>query len=191
MIHEWSEKKFFVLFPSQVPSEWLKKFFVGDPSSISHHGEKANGILFRSMVMVSNRATMERYKGERLVALSPHSAMLNIIPLPFESSLSVSYADASELAQAMQHLERHLAHVINIRVTSKFCCSLLAPSSDHCFLQVCWRRGLRLWGWNSFKWGSWWIAWHWRTRWLKGWWASCALCTTITICWSSGGIPGM
>ena len=45
--------------------------------------------------------------------------MLNIIPLPFESSLSTSYADASELAQAMQHLERHLAHVVNIRVTSK------------------------------------------------------------------------
>ena len=46
--------------------------------------------------------------------------MSNIIPLPFESSLSASYADASELAQAMQRLERHLAHVVNIRVTSKF-----------------------------------------------------------------------
>ena len=46
--------------------------------------------------------------------------MSNIIPLPFESTLSSSYADASELAQAMQRLERHLAHVVNIRVTSKF-----------------------------------------------------------------------
>ena len=46
--------------------------------------------------------------------------MSNIIPLPFESALSSSYADASELAQAMQRLEHHLAHVINIRVTSKF-----------------------------------------------------------------------
>ena len=49
-----------------------------------------------------------------------HSTMSNIIPLPFESSLSLSYADASELAQAMQRLERHLAHVINIRVTSEY-----------------------------------------------------------------------
>ena len=49
-----------------------------------------------------------------------HSTMSNIIPLPFESSLSSSYADASELAQAMQRLERHLAHVINIRVTSEY-----------------------------------------------------------------------
>ena len=43
-----------------------------------------------------------------------HSNMLNIIPLPFESTLSSSYADASELAQAMQHLKHHLAHVVNI-----------------------------------------------------------------------------
>ena len=43
-----------------------------------------------------------------------HSIMSNIIPLPFESTLSASYADASELVQAMQHLERHLAHIINI-----------------------------------------------------------------------------
>ena len=50
--------------------------------------------------------------------------MSNIIPLPFESSLSASYADASELAQAMQRLERHLAHVVNIRVTSKLLHSL-------------------------------------------------------------------
>ena len=48
-----------------------------------------------------------------------HSIMSNIIPLPFESTLSASYADASELAQAMQHLERHLAHINNIRITSK------------------------------------------------------------------------
>ena len=47
--------------------------------------------------------------------------MSNIIPLPFETSLSASYADASELAQAMQRLERHLAHVVNIRVTSELC----------------------------------------------------------------------
>ena len=46
--------------------------------------------------------------------------MLNIITLPFESLLSASYADVLELAQAMQRLERHLAHVVNIRVTSKF-----------------------------------------------------------------------
>ena len=45
--------------------------------------------------------------------------MSNIIPLPFESTLSASYADALELAQAMQHLEHHLAHIINIRVTSE------------------------------------------------------------------------
>ena len=49
-----------------------------------------------------------------------HSSMSNIIPLPFESALSSSYADASELAQSMQRLERHLAHVVNIRITSKF-----------------------------------------------------------------------
>ena len=55
-----------------------------------------------------------------------HSVMSNIIPLPFESTLSASYTDASELAQAMQHLERHLAHILNIRVTSK--CLLY---SDH------------------------------------------------------------
>ena len=48
--------------------------------------------------------------------------MLNIIPLPFESALSSSYANASELAQAMQRLERHLAHVLNIQVTSEFPC---------------------------------------------------------------------
>ena len=55
--------------------------------------------------------------GFRLQVL--HSNMSNIIPLPFESSLSASYADMSELAQAMQRLEHHLAHVVNIQVTSK------------------------------------------------------------------------
>ena len=49
-----------------------------------------------------------------------HFNMSNIIPLPFKSSLSASYADASELVQAMQHLECHLAHVVNIWVTSKW-----------------------------------------------------------------------
>ena len=48
-----------------------------------------------------------------------HSLMSNIIPLPFESTLSTSYTDASELVQAMQHLEDHLAHILNIWVTSK------------------------------------------------------------------------
>ena len=62
--------------------------------------------------------------GLRLQVL--HSLMSNIIPLPFETSLSASYADASELAQAMQHLEHHLAHIINIQVTSK--CFLLQRS---------------------------------------------------------------
>ena len=46
--------------------------------------------------------------------------MSNIIPLPFESTLTASYADASELAQAMQRLECHLAHVVNICITSKW-----------------------------------------------------------------------
>ena len=32
-----------VLVPSQFPSRPLKKFFVRVPSSISQHGEKANG----------------------------------------------------------------------------------------------------------------------------------------------------
>ena len=51
--------------------------------------------------------------------------MSNIIPLPFESTLAASYTDASELVQAMQHLERHLAHIINIWVTSKFCIAVI------------------------------------------------------------------
>ena len=70
--------------------------------------------------MARSRATIERYKGERLVARVLHSTMSNIIPLPFESTLTASYADASELAQAMQRLEHHLAHVVNICVTGKW-----------------------------------------------------------------------
>ena len=56
--------------------------------------------------------------------------MSNIIPLPFESALSSSYADASELAQAMQCLERHLAHVVNIRITSKGTSRLCGSFTD-------------------------------------------------------------
>ena len=56
--------------------------------------------------------------------------MSNIIPLPFESALSSSYADASELAQAMQRLERHLAHVVNIRITSKGASRLCSLFTD-------------------------------------------------------------
>ena len=64
----------------------------------------------------------------------PHFFMSNIIPLPFESTLSSSYADASELAQAMQHLECHLAHVVNIWVTSKFPVSHCFLCADHSFV---------------------------------------------------------
>ena len=60
--------------------------------------------------------------------------MSNIIPLPFESVLSSSYADASELAQAMQRLKRHLAHVVNIQVTSKLPLPCLWRSADTCLL---------------------------------------------------------
>ena len=56
--------------------------------------------------------------------------MSNIIPLLFESALSSSYADASELAQAMQRLERHLAHVVNIRITSKGASRLCGSFTD-------------------------------------------------------------
>ena len=65
-----------------------------------------------------------------------HSSMSNIIPLPFESTLSASYADASELVQAMQHLECHLAHIINIWVTSK---CLLYPEHDLKLTDTCCR----------------------------------------------------
>ena len=62
--------------------------------------------------------------------------MLNIIPLPFKSTLSASYADALELAQAMQHLECHLAHIINIWVTSK---CLLYQRHDLKLMSACCR----------------------------------------------------
>ena len=88
------------------------------------------------------------YKDGQLVVLSPS---LNIIPLPFESSLSVSYTDASELAQAMQHLEHHLAHIINIWVTSKcfFAQWVFGLGLTLDFSQVCWSCGLSHWGWNN------------------------------------------
>ena len=70
---------------------------------------------FRDMVLVTVGMATEQYKGrDRLVFQSFILTMLNIIPLPFESSLSASYAYASELVQAMQHLECHLAHVWSI-----------------------------------------------------------------------------
>ena len=52
-------------------------------------------------------------KADHLCLPVLYSLMSNIIPLPFESLLSASYADASELAQAMQHLEEvfTLGHV--------------------------------------------------------------------------------
>ena len=75
---------------------------------------------FRGMVLVTAGMAFEQYKGrDHLVFQSFILTMSNIIPLPFESLLSTSYANASELAQDMQHLERHLAHVVNIRITSK------------------------------------------------------------------------
>ena len=61
--------------------------------------------------------------------------MSNIIPLPFESALSTSYADVSELAQAMQHLKCHLAHVVNIQITSK--CFLVDVLNLVLMMMVC------------------------------------------------------
>ena len=102
-------------------SRQLKKFFVRAPSSISQRGGKADGIQFQSVVLAMGGETLEWYNDSRLFRLQVlHLNMSNIIPLLFESSLSSSYANVSELAQAMQRLERHLAHVVNIRVTSKF-----------------------------------------------------------------------
>ena len=76
---------------------------------------------FQGVVLVTTGMAFEQYKGrDHLVFPSFIPIMSNIIPLPFESSLSASYANVSELAQAMQRLERHLAHVVNIRVTSKW-----------------------------------------------------------------------
>ena len=76
---------------------------------------------FRGVVLVTAGMAIEQYKGrDHLVFQSFILTMSNIIPLPFKSSLSASYADALELVQAMQCLERHLVHVINIRVTSEY-----------------------------------------------------------------------
>ena len=72
------------------------------------------------MVLAMGGLAFGQYKSRQLFMFEfSILTMSNIIPLPFESSLSSSYADASELVQAMQRLERHLAHVINIRVTSE------------------------------------------------------------------------
>ena len=120
MIPEWNEKSFLYRAPSQVLSSRLKKFFVRGLSSISQRSGKANRMQFRGMVLATAVMAIEQYKGRgRFVFQSFIPIMSNIIPLPFESTLSSSYADASELAQAMQRLERHLAHVINIRVTGR------------------------------------------------------------------------
>ena len=87
---------------------------------VSQRSGKANGRLSQSMALAMGGMAFEQYKSRQLFFFEfSIPTMSNIIPLPFESSLSSSYADASELAQAMQRLEHHLAHVINIRVTSK------------------------------------------------------------------------
>ena len=91
---------------SQVPSKKVKKVFVRVPSSISQHGGKANRMPFQSMGLVMSG---ESIKTGDLQCQVLHSIMANIIPLPFETTLS-----ASELVQVMQHLEHHLAHVVNI-----------------------------------------------------------------------------
>ena len=79
------------------------------------------------MVLVTAGMATEQYKGGWLVLLS---SLFQLVPLPFKSSLSVSYADASELAQAMQCLEHHLAHVVNIRITSKGTSCLCGQLTD-------------------------------------------------------------
>ena len=90
------------------------------PSSISQRGGKANRIPFQSVVLAMGGLALEQYKDRWLFFFEFFiPTMSNIIPLPFESLLSSSYADTSELAQAMQRLECHLAHVINIWVTSE------------------------------------------------------------------------
>ena len=119
MIPEWSEKSFLYTVPSQFLSRQSKKFFVRVPSSISQCSEKANRIWPWSMVLAMGGVAFEQYKGGWFLPFSSSFHMSNIIPLPFKSALSSSYADASELAQAMQRLEHHLAHVVNIWVTSK------------------------------------------------------------------------
>ena len=75
---------------------------------------------FRGVVLVTAGMAFEQYKGrDRLVFQFFILTMSNIILLPFKSTLSASHADASELVQAMQHLEHHLVHIINIQITSK------------------------------------------------------------------------
>ena len=103
------------------------------PSSTCQRGGKANRIRFRSVVLATV-GTASGIKADHLVFQFFILIMSNIIPLPFESTLSVSYADASELVQAMQHLEHHLVHIINIWITSKcFCISGLPSEADNCF----------------------------------------------------------
>ena len=99
--------------PSQFPSRRVKKFFVRVPSLISQCGGKANRIPLRGVVLAMGGMAFS-IKANWLYCSVLHSSMSNIIPLPFESALSSLYADASELAQAMQHLKHHLAHVVNI-----------------------------------------------------------------------------
>ena len=121
MIPEWSEKSFCIGSRAGSRVGGWKKFFVRGPSSISQRSEKANRMQSQGVVLVTAGMAFEQYKGrDHLVFQFLIPIMSNIIPLPFESSLSASYADASELAQAMQRLEHHLAHVVNIRVTSKW-----------------------------------------------------------------------
>ena len=106
------------------------------PSRNSQRGGKANGSLSQGVVLVTGSVAFEQYKGRQLFIFKFFiPTMSNIIPLPFESSLSASYADASELAQAMQRLEHHLAHVVNIWVTSKwFRLSCNQHCTDDCLL---------------------------------------------------------
>ena len=92
----------------------IKKVFVRVLSSTSQRGGKTNRIPFRSVVLVLAGMANGQYKGRWPSSKFFISTMSNIIPLPFKSTLSASYADVSELAQAMQCLERHLAHVVNI-----------------------------------------------------------------------------
>ena len=122
MIPEWSEKSYLYMALSPFPSRQLKKFFVRGPSLISQRSGKTNRILFQSMVLAKCGITAAAtYKWTTCGMVT---FMLNIIPLPFESSLSASYTDASELVQAMQRLEHHLAHVVNIWVMCKWFDSL-------------------------------------------------------------------
>ena len=96
-----------------------KKFFVRVPSSISQCGGKTNRTLFWSMAIAMDDGAVDGIKVVDVCQWILHSNMSNIIPLPFKTTLSTSYTDVSELAQVMQCLEHHLAHVVNIRITSK------------------------------------------------------------------------